>query len=71
MSRCVPVCPTFERRLGNSREAQNGAPGETQRSGFVGARRSGEVSKFSPLVGGNEGYEARDDVGEHSVRLGL
>ena len=37
-----------------------GAPGETQRSGFVGERTSIAMSEFSPL-GGNEGYENCED----------
>ena len=36
---------------------QNGAPGEAQRSGFAGERRSSGTSEFSPLWGGNEGYD--------------
>ena len=38
-----------------------GAPGEAQRSGFAGERRSSGMSEFSPLWGGNEGYGACDD----------
>ena len=37
-------------------------PAEAQRSGFGGKRRSSEMSEFSPICGGNEGYGAGDDV---------
>ena len=37
------------------------APAEAQRSGFGGKRRSSEMSEFSPIWGGNEGYGDSDD----------
>lgn len=74
MSRCVPSlgagqspCPTwgfqggFGPISGDFGRGQNGAPGEAQRSGFAGERRSSGMSEFSPLRGGNEGYGACDD----------
>ena len=48
----------FRARL---QDGENGAPGETQRSGFAGERRSSGMSEFSPLWGGNEGYGAYDE----------
>lgn len=38
----------------------NGAPGKTQRSGFVGERTSTEMSEFSAKAG-NEGYAGCED----------
>ena len=51
--------------LGRFRRSLRGpyrAPAEAQRSGFGGKRRSSEMSEFSPICGGNEGYGAGDDV---------
>lgn len=41
--------------------AEAGAPGKTQHSGFAGERRSSGMSEFSPILGGNEGYGTGDD----------
>ena len=60
-------CPTggfqggFGPISGGFGRGQNGAPGEAQRSGFAGERRSSGTSEFSPLRGGNEGCGACDD----------
>lgn len=43
------------------RQQENGVPGETQRSGFVGERRSSEVSESCRLRQ-DEGYGACDDA---------
>ena len=56
--------PSLERVLSPSWPlygGQHGAPGEAQRSGFAGERRSSGMSEFSPLRGGNEGCGACDD----------
>ena len=41
--------------------AEAGVLGKTQHSGFAGERRSGGMSEFSPILGGNEGYGTSDD----------
>ena len=61
MGRCSP---SLERGLSLSWAlcgGQHGAPGEAQRSGFAGERRSSGMSEFSSLRGGNEGCGACDD----------
>ncbi len=74
VSRCVELCreqreqtpPRAVRadlgRFPTTCGGQYRAPAEAQRSGFGGKRRSSEMSEFSPIWGGNEGYGAGDDV---------
>ena len=50
----------LEPKLWNGEDEEKGAPGETQRSGFVGERRSNGMSELSPS-GGSEGYGVCDD----------
>ena len=56
-----PAPPGGSPRIWAAVSPPSGAPGEAQRSGFAGERRSSGMSEFSPLWGGNEGYGACDD----------
>lgn len=74
VSRCVRLCREQREqtppssvwadlsRVPTTCGGQYRAPAEAQRSGFGGKRRSSEMSEFSPVLGGNEGYGAGDDV---------
>lgn len=74
VSRCVGLCQEQRGQtlpssvwadLGRFSRTDGGqyrVPAEAQRSGFDGKRRSSEMSEFSPIWGGNEGYGAGGDV---------
>ena len=74
VSRCVRLCREQREqtppssvwadlsRVPTTCGGQYRAPAEAQRSGFGGKRSRSEMSEFSPILGGNEGYGAGDDV---------